>query len=40
MELAGDLAEVNEVPQFERELILTRHHRGPNKYFPGMATFW
>jgi hypothetical protein len=27
----GDLAEVDEVPQFERKLILPGHQRKPNK---------
>ena len=33
MQLPRHLAEVNEVPEFERILILTRHHRTRNKYF-------
>jgi hypothetical protein len=40
MELAGDLAEIDEVTELEWELILSRHHRGLNKYFPVMARIW
>jgi hypothetical protein len=40
MELARDLAEIDEVSELERILILARHHRHSNKYFPGMASFW
>ena len=34
MQLTGNFAKVNEVAELERELILARHHRYPNKYFP------
>jgi 3-isopropylmalate/(R)-2-methylmalate dehydratase large subunit len=33
MELAGQLAKIDEVAQFEGILILARHHRSLNKYF-------
>ena len=37
MQVVGDLPEINEVAQFEGKLILARHQRELNKYFPRMA---
>ena len=38
VKLARHLAEVHEVAQLKRELILPGHRREPNKYFPDNAT--
>jgi len=36
VEVAGDFSKVNQVAQIESELILSRHHRSLNKYFPAL----